>query len=196
MRTIAALFDTYDEAASAVRSLKDAGIPAEDISLVANNADGLVKDEVHTHSETNAPTGAGLGAATGAGVGLLAGLGALAIPGIGPVVAAGWLLSTAVGAALGATSGGILGALLKAGVTEEDAHVYAEGVRRGGTLVTARVDETRADSANAILQAAKGVDINARRQEYASEGWKRFDETAEPYAPVTNPTQSAGAARI
>src|SRR3569833_2198920 len=196
MRTISALFDTYDEAVSAVRSLKDAGIPADDISLVANNAKGLIKEETHTHSETNASKGAGLGAATGAGVGLLAGLGALAIPGVGPVVAAGWLLSTAVGAALGATSGGILGALLKAGVSEEDAHVYAEGVRRGGTLVPARVDATRADSANAILQAAKGVDINARRQEYASEGWKRFDKTAEPYAPVSNPTQSEGAARI
>ena len=196
MLTISALFDTYDEAASAVRSLKDAGIPADDISLVANNADGLIKDETHIHSETNAPKGAGLGAATGAGVGLLAGLGALAIPGIGPVVAAGWLLSTAVGAALGATSGGILGALLKAGVSEEDAHVYAEGVRRGGTLVTARVDDARADSADAILQAAKGVDLNARRQEYASEGWKRFDETAEPYVPVSGSTSSASDTRI
>ena len=195
MRTISALFDTYDEAASAVRTLRDAGIPADDISIVANNANGLLKDEVHTHSETNAPTGAGIGAATGAGVGLLAGLGALAIPGIGPVVAAGWLLSTAVGAALGAASGGMLGALLKAGVTEEDAHVFAEGVRRGGTLVTARVDESRADSANAILQAAKGVDINARREQYKSEGWKRFNETAEPYAPVTT-TQSDTVTRL
>jgi hypothetical protein len=196
MRIISALFDSYDEAASAVRSLKDAGIPSDDISLVANNADGLIKEDVHTHSETNAPKGAGIGAATGAGVGLLAGLGALAIPGIGPVVAAGWLLSTAVGAALGATSGGILGALLKAGVSEEDAHVYAEGVRRGGTLVTARVDDARADSANAILQAAKRVDINARRQEYASEGWKRFDETAEPYTPVTSSAASTRETRL
>src|SRR3569833_3835208 len=97
MRTISALFDTFDEAASAVRSLKDAGIPADDISLVANYANGLVKDEVHTHTETNAPTGAGLGAATGAGVGLQAGLGALAKPGNGPEVAAGRHLSTAVG---------------------------------------------------------------------------------------------------
>ena len=36
MRTITALFDSYDHAASAVRSLKDAGIPSGDISLVAN----------------------------------------------------------------------------------------------------------------------------------------------------------------
>ena len=196
MRTISALFDSYDHAASAVRSLKDAGIPSDDISLVANNADGLIREEGHTHSETNAPTGAGLGAATGAGVGLLAGLGALAIPGIGPVVAGGWLLSTAVGAALGATSGGILGALLKAGVPEEDAHVYAEGVRRGGALVTARVEDARADSANAILQNAQGVDIKARREEYATEGWERFDETAEPYLPPSDTTPRVGVNRI
>jgi len=86
--------------------------------------------------------------------------------------------------------------LLKAGVSEEDAHVYAEGVRRGGTLVTARVDDARADSADAILQAAKGVDLNTRRQEYASEGWKRFDETAEPYVPVSGSTSSASDTRI
>jgi len=195
MRTISALFDSYSNAASAVRSLKDAGIPSDDISLVANNANGLIREEGHAHSETSAPKGAGLGAATGAGVGLLAGLGALAIPGIGPVVAAGWLLSTAVGAALGATSGGLLGALLKAGVSEDDAHVYAEGVRRGGALVTVRVDETRADSANAILQSAQGVDIQARREEYAAEGWERFDETSDPYVPAPGSVPPVGMGR-
>ena len=32
-----------------------------------------------------------------------------------------------------------VGALTQAGVSEEDAHSYVEGVRRGGTLVSARV---------------------------------------------------------
>lgn len=195
MRVITALFDTYEDASSAVRSLKDAGIRSEDISLVANNREGKIHQ--HEHSETDAGKGAGLGAATGAGVGLLAGLGALAIPGVGPVVAGGWLLSTAVGAAIGATSGGILGALLKAGVPEEDAHVYAEGVRRGGTLVTARVEDARAEAANAILRNARGVDLAARRKEYATEGWERFDETAEPYVRAsTGASTSAGAQRL
>ena len=40
-----------------------------------------------------------------------------------------------------AVAGGILGALTEAGVSEEDAQVYAEGVRRGGTLLTVRVPE-------------------------------------------------------
>ncbi|MEO9231274.1 MAG: general stress protein, partial [Devosia sp.] len=86
MRTITGLFDTYDHAATAVRSLKDAGVPSSDISIVANNADGKIA-EVHPEAKTDAVTGAEVGVATGAGVGLLAGLGALAIPGVGPVVA-------------------------------------------------------------------------------------------------------------
>lgn len=174
MRTVTGLFDTYDHAAGAVRSLKDAGIASEDISIVANNASGTVHE--HDDEGGGAATGAGLGVATGGGIGLLAGLGALAIPGIGPVVAGGWLLTTAVGAAIGLASGSIVGALLKAGISEDDAHVYAEGIRRGGTLVTARVDEARAEAANAILRNANGVDIATRRSEYASEGWDKFDE--------------------
>ena len=174
MQTVTGLFDIYDHAASAVRSLKDAGIPSEDISIVASNASGAVHE--HDDEGGGAATGAGLGVATGGGIGLLAGLGSLAIPGIGPVIAGGWLLTTAVGAAIGLASGSIVGALLKAGVSEEDAHVYAEGVRRGGTLVSARLDEARAEAANAILANAQGVDIAARRNEYAKDGWDRFDE--------------------
>ena len=78
----------------------------------------------------------------GGTAGLPAGLGLLAIPGLGPVVAAGWLAATAVGAAAGAATGGIVGALTEAGVSEEEAHSYAEGVRRGGTLVSARVADS------------------------------------------------------
>lgn len=185
MRTVTGLFDTYDHAASAVRSLKDAGIASDDISVVANNASGTVHEHIDDDEGGGAATGAGLGVATGGGIGLLAGLGALAIPGIGPVIAGGWLLTTAVGAAIGLATGGIVGALLKAGVSEDDAHVYAEGIRRGGTLVTARVDDARAEAADAILRNSNGVDIAARRTEYASEGWDRFDdERTDVYSPT------------
>ena len=84
----------------------------------------------------DAGKGAGIGAAVGGVGGLLTGLGLMAIPGVGPVVAAGWLAATAAGAvtgaAVGGAAGGIIGGLTDAGVSEDDAHVYAEGVRRGG----------------------------------------------------------------
>jgi NAD(P)H-hydrate repair Nnr-like enzyme with NAD(P)H-hydrate dehydratase domain len=47
---------------------------------------------------------------------------------------------------------GLVGTLTSAGVPERDANMYAEGVRRGGTLVTARVADAQAPSAREILQ--------------------------------------------
>jgi hypothetical protein len=183
MRTITGLFDTHDQAERAVRSLKDAGIAGDDISIIANNSDGShgTDDDV----AEGAGAGAGVGAVVGGTGGLLAGLGMLAIPGVGPVVAGGWLLATAVGAltgaAVGGAAGGLIGALSDAGVPERDAHVYAEGVRRGGILVTARVDESRVDAAAAILRDSSAVDLEARRRDYEADGWERFDADAEPY---------------
>ena len=54
-----------------------------------------------------------------------------------PVVAAGWLVSTAAGAAAGGVARGLLGALTQAEASSEDAYVYVEGFRRGGTLARA-----------------------------------------------------------
>ena len=104
---------------------------------------------------------------------------------VGPVVAAGWLAATAAGAvagaAVGGAAGGIVGALTDEGVPESDAHVYAEGVRRGGTLVTARVDDSMASQAQSILQRHKSVDVTARGAAYRESGWTRFDAAAPAY---------------
>jgi hypothetical protein len=75
----------------------------------------------------------------------------------------------------------LIGALTDSGVDEGEAHVYAEGVRRGGTLVTARVDDSLALKAEAILQQRNRIDPAARRDLYAEEGWTRFDDNADPY---------------
>jgi len=124
--------------------------------------------------------GASIGAAIGGTAGLLAGLGIMAIPGIGPVVAAGWLASTAAGVVAGGAAGGIIGALTQAGVSKEDAHVYAEGVRRGGTLVTARVPDGQRARAEAIMDQA-AVNIRERELAWRDTGWRGFDPDADPY---------------
>ncbi|MFA1626528.1 general stress protein [Rhizobium mongolense] len=184
MRTVNGLFDDYSDARSAVNELESAGVPSDDISIVSNK--GRDQDNASGAAE-GAATGAGIGAAVGGTGGLLAGLGLLAIPGVGPVVAAGWLVATAAGAAAGAlaggAAGGLIGALTSSGVSEEDAHLYAEGVRRGGTLVSARVDEGRVAEAEAILRRSNWVDPSERRRAYMEEGWTRFDDSLDPYSP-------------
>jgi hypothetical protein len=193
--TISRLYDDYASAERAVRDLEAAGVPHSDISIVASNADSWYSDKGRTEGPARrvdrdadgidnraegAGAGAGIGAAIGGAAGLLAGLGLLAIPGIGPVVAAGWLVSTAAGATAGAAAGGIVGALTQAGVSEEDAHAYAEGVRRGGTLVTARVPDGDRARYEAILDRSS-VNIRDRSAAYRKAGWSKFDTKAPPY---------------
>jgi hypothetical protein len=184
-QTVAALYDTYDSAVSAVNALEATGIPHSDISIVSNNVDNRYRKDRPTETVEDAGKGAGIGAAVGGVGGLLTGLGLLAIPGVGPVVAAGWLVATAAGAVTGAVvggaAGGLVGALTGAGVPERDANFYAEGVRRGGTLVTVRVDDARASTAREILQRYKWVDPAVRGAAYRESGWTSFDESAPPY---------------
>jgi uncharacterized protein (TIGR02271 family) len=132
---------------------------------------------------------------------MLAGLGLLAIPGLGPVIAAGWLVSTLVGAGAGAAAGAVVGSLAgsltEIGVSEADAHAYAEGVRRGGTLVTVRADEVLADRVIAILDDEGTVDLNERSAAWRREGWTGYEASRDMpagYAPGTTGTMGAATA--
>jgi hypothetical protein len=181
MRTVCRVYDSYAQARTAVDAVQSSGVPAADVSIVANkyvSAEHADVDEV-----SGGAKGAGIGGALGGGAGLLAGLGLLAIPGLGPVVAAGWLASTAVGAAAGAATGGIVGALVDAGVDREHADVYSESVRRGGTMVTVRVPDEQAGRVATLLESHKPIDPVVRGAEYRKTGWQTFDEKAPPYRP-------------
>ena len=188
--TITRLYDKYADAERAVRRLEDAGISHSDVSIVANNSEswyggrGKVdrdRDGVDDRAE-GAGTGAGVGAGLGGAAGLLAGLGLLAIPGLGPVVAAGWLASTAAGAAAGAATGGIIGALTQAGVPQDEASRYAEGVRRGGTLLSVRAPEQDRARIEAVLNDS-AVDMQNRSAAWQKTGWTGFDAASPPLAP-------------
>ena len=178
-RTIARMFDSYADASAAVRDLESAGFSHDDISLVGNRTEtgGEARTDDASDAGSAAGTGATIGTLIGGGAGLLAGIGSLAIPGIGPIVAAGWLVAALTGAGVGAAAGGLLGGLTGAGVSEDEAHVYAEGVRRGGTLVTVRVDEMRAAEVEQIMRRHNPVDVGTRGEEYRAGGWTRYDES-------------------
>lgn len=188
MTTISRMFDDFPSARRALDALVAAGIPEKDISLVANNGDNYFNDKSHILDADNdvvddkaegASTGASLGAVAGGAAGLLTGLGIMAIPGVGPVVAAGWLASTALGALAGGAAGSLIGALVESGVSEEDAHVYAEGLRRGGVLLTVRAPQGSATRIEEVLDQW-AVDTRGRAEDYRRAGWKGFDD-ASPY---------------
>lgn len=206
MVTVTRLFDSHTEALDAVTELEAAGVHHEQISIISSNTDNWHDGHAHQGRSENKresalgdrngdgdndiADGAGKGATTGgllgAGAGALAGLGMLAIPGLGPVVAAGWLASTAVGAIAGAVAGGatggLLGALKEAGHTDEEAHVYSEGVRRGGTLVSVKASDSDKSRIEAMLDGKRGHDAVTRGKSYREAGWLEYDPDAAPYS--------------
>lgn len=197
-KTVVGLFDTFAEAQNVVQALSDRGFPNEDISLIANDSRGEFAQYGHTDARqvgdtrttddaTAESAGAGAvgGTVVGGVLGLLVGTGLLVIPGIGPVLAAGPLATalgaTALGAGLGAAAGGLVGALVGSGVPEDEANYYAEGVRRGGTLVTVRADDHRANEVYDIMRHSGAIDVQERGTTWRNEGWSRFDPDAGPY---------------
>jgi hypothetical protein len=193
-KTITRVYSDYASAELAVRELNDAGLGDSHIGIVASNADGWHKpgggdvDPKHDKDRDGkddraegATTGGGLGAIAGGAAGLAAGLGMLAIPGVGPVVAAGWLAALATGAVAGGATGGIIGALVESGTSKENAELYAEALRRGGAVVTAKVPDAE-ESKYADIMDRSAFDIAARETDYRSSGWSGYDPTASAYS--------------
>jgi hypothetical protein len=194
--TITRLFNTYADAQAAINRLEAAGVKHGDISVLASNSEGWYKDNGTGKAETfpdrdldgkddraeAAGTGAGIGAVAGGALGALTGLGLMAIPGVGPIVAAGWLVATLTGAAAGAATGGVVGALTQMGVNSDEADVYAEGLRRGGAVVSARVADADAARLRTILDSS-AVNIGDRAAVYRKSGWTKFDPSSQPYTP-------------
>jgi hypothetical protein len=189
--TISRLYNSHAEARAAVRDLEAAGVSHGDISIVASNADNWYDAKNNTYPDRDldgkddraegAATGGGIGALAGGAAGLLTGLGIMAIPGVGPVVAAGWLVATLTGAATGAATGGIIGALSQqAGLSKEESEVYAEGLRRGGAIVSARVGDADAARLQTVMDRS-AIRIADRAAAYRKSGWHAYDANAKPY---------------
>lgn len=71
--------------------------------------------------------------------------------------------------------------LERAGVPQDDAQIYAEGVRRGGVLVMGRVDDRRCDDALDVIERHGSVDITDRGRSYRESGWTGYDAASTDY---------------
>jgi hypothetical protein len=180
-KTVVCLLDNPEQARKVVEELlKTAG--KKDIGVIA-------KDEVPAQFKAVAKD-MGKGAAVGALAGLLLAASTVVIPGLGPLLVAGPAATLVAGATYGGLAGGIIGTLVSKGVPEDQAHAYAEGVRRGGALVTIHAEaDDLAQRAVQIMQRDGAVNIDERARQWKSEGWSgRFDEKAparaEPQEPL------------
>jgi len=185
MKTVVGLFDDFSMAQHVVKDLQDAGFRRDDISLIANDATNryaTYKETAVANEDVSAGEGAAFGTVVGALTGALASLGSLVIPGVGLAVVAGPIIGALTGAVAGGVTGGVVAALIDSGVSEEEAPYYAEGVRRGGTLITVKASDTDASRAREILSRHGAVNIKERSTNWKESGWAGYDANAKPYS--------------
>ena len=173
IRTVIGSFDSADDADRATRDLRSLGFPDSDINLVVSNVgQGDAETELPVVGDGTGPVakGAVAGGVLGGAAGLAASLAGLALPGIGPILTAGPIVATLAAAGAGAVAGGVVGKLSHLGGEKNDAGPYAETLERGGTLVTLRTDDSRADEASAILRKAGAIDVARRDEDWRATG--------------------------
>ncbi len=178
-KAIAGFYRTIAEGERAKAALHDAGFTQDEVGFVAGDTRGhttpavgpVLKDE---GSESGAVSDAFIGGA----IGLAAGLFAVLLPGFGWLVAAGPLVGAFGGATAGVAVGGLVGILKDHSISEDQAEFYAEGVRRGGALVTIHgVSEEREAAAKKILDREGAIEVEQLADEWRRTGWTPPERT-------------------
>ncbi|MCA9641220.1 MAG: hypothetical protein KC492_11020, partial [Myxococcales bacterium] len=140
-KVISGAFDSSLKARSAINELYARGVRQQAISVMMPEQ---AKDEfARIDDNTKAPEGAAIGGAAGIALGgLAAGLTAVAtviVPGVG-ILAAGPIVAALAGAGAGGVVGGALGGLIGYGVTEHEAKLGQEVLKKGGYVVMVSTD--------------------------------------------------------
>ena len=80
----------------------------------------------------------------------------------------------------------LLDTLVDLGVPYDEAHAYAEGVRRGGALVVVESSDDRAERGMEILRRLHPVNIHERTVQWRQEGWTGYDANAITSTPMSS----------
>lgn len=186
MKTIVGVYDDRENAREVIEDLVEAGYNRSDVSLLSPDPDGTYAryssgDAAADPGET-AAAGVFSGGVLGGLIGVVLGLGAFTIPGVGPIVAAGPLAAGITGALTGAVAGGLIGALVDWGIPEDEAHYYAESVRRGSTMVAVKASEENISEIVRIMNQHNPVNVERRAASWRAQGWRGFDTAASAYS--------------
>ena len=193
-KNIVALYDDIVIARQVVEDLVKEDFLRASISLITNDAQNqyshyLDKGYAPKTDAVSAAEGVGFGVTVGVLVGVLVGVASLTIPGVGLVVVAGPIVAGLTGAVLGTITGGIVGVLIKSGVPENDASYYAEGIRRGGTLVS--IETSNILAASDIMNRYGVINVHERSNQWRQDGWKDADAVIDD-----NPVKSDSSVSI
>jgi hypothetical protein len=172
-KAIAGFYRTLAEGEQAKAALHDAGFTQDEVGFVAGDAGGHTAPRVGPSlPDEGSGSEAVDDAFVGGAIGLAAGLFAVLVPGFGWLVAAGPLVGAFGGMTAGVAVGGLVGILKDHNISEVQAEFYAEGVRRGGALVTVHgVSQDREETARKILDREGAIEVEQLADEWRRSGW-------------------------
>lgn len=161
MTSTIGVYHNQQDALAAVQELKDAGFPANQLSVLGHAKDVMTEEDrleaLDSDHEFDKPikiaaTGLGIGAVVGPILGALAGIGILAIPGVGFLVGAGALAGAVAGLDAGLIGGGVISALAIARTNKLHEDKYHEHLQAGRYLVVAQGSEEELQKAHDIME--------------------------------------------
>jgi hypothetical protein len=173
-KAIAGFFQTQAQGEVAKTALQRAGFTEQEVSYLAGDTRGHNTPAVGPAlKDAGSESEAGGDAFVGGAIGLAAGVVAAVLPGIGPLIAIGPFAAAISGLAAGAAAGGLIGILKDHGISEEEAEFYAEGVRRGGALITVHgvEDDERKKLAQETLKDSGAIEVEQVADVWRKEGW-------------------------
>lgn len=153
MKATIGVYNTHDEALTAVKELKNAGYPTKRVSIVGRHEKYTTEERAENQKEITNIEGkeVGVGAAVGSTLGILTGVGMFAIPGFGWLFGAGALVGAIAGFDLGLIGGGVFAALSVSSVKDHHIKQYDTELNDGRFLLIAQGNEAEVTKAHEIL---------------------------------------------
>lgn len=176
-KMVLGVFHNHAAAQNCVDALYARGYTMDDINVLMSEhtrTTHFAKPEEHEHqheatdnmSLEGAGVGGAIGTVVGASLAAIAAIGtSLVIPGLN-IIVAGPLAAALAGGGAGAVTGGLIGALAGLGISAENAEVYHEALRAGGTVVgvTLRGEHDRAnevEKVREVMEAFGGKQVHS-----------------------------------
>lgn len=151
-KTILGIFPKHTDADSALFHLKEEGIDASEVSVIARE-----ESVKRYRSRGDGGRGAVTGGLLGGLAGLLIATTPVVLPGVGILIAGP--LTILASFATGALAGGVLGALIDIGVSERAARSYERRIERGEVLLAVNADDQIENKVKQILKDHNAEEI-------------------------------------
>lgn len=169
-KTVIACYDDYRAAQRCAQDLTKNGFDGSKISIVANGSGGnLANPNISGLDQFRRLELKGIGAvmATGPMVDRLT---------TGAAHSEARSMTSSGTGAYGARAGSLHDSLTDIGIPDGDAGFYAEGVRRGGTLISLPTSDDKAEKASDIMQKYDPADVHGRADYWKrNENWQGFN---------------------